>query len=67
MRLASKMIRRTAFVLLLAAVTGGVLFAAEIRWECHQCHQQYQGQFGPVAKCSAGTKIHPNHIWVRKN
>ncbi|RLS61736.1 MAG: hypothetical protein DWH98_08300, partial [Planctomycetota bacterium] len=66
MRLASKMIRRTAVVLLLAAVTGGVVFAANNLYECQWCKQQYQGSSPPAfVKCPA-KDFKQNHFWIKK-
>ena len=66
MRLASKMIRRTAVVLLLAAVTGGVVFAANNLYECNRCKQQYQGNSPPAfVKCPSGDGKQ-THWWIKK-
>lgn len=53
--------------LTVACVAGYAAVAmADGLWECHWCHQQYQGKSPPAfAKCPA-KDMKQNHWWIKK-
>ncbi len=65
--------QRREFVRFLSATALGVVgaawcvAAAPSLWECHWCHQQYQGDRPPpFAKCPA-KDMKQNHWWSKKS